>query len=91
MGLSLTVDGLEDAELSIRGSLGIVVGDWKLADGQANEQQVEDAVEIEEAPESSNLGYESIDAAYVLKDNNRVETGREIDDRTVNLEDEDSF
>ena len=58
MSLSLAVDGLEDAELSIRDLPGIVVyvGDWRLADGQVNEQQVDDPAEIDELSESSNPG-----------------------------------
>ena len=54
LGLSLAVDGSEDAELSIRDLLGIVVGDWRLADGQVNEQQVDNPVKIDELPESIN-------------------------------------
>ena len=62
----------------------MVVGDWRLADGQINEQQVEDPVEIDEIPESSNPGDKSIDAEDVLKDSNQVETGMEINDRNSN-------
>lgn len=43
----------------------MVVGDWRLADGQINELQVEDLVEIDEIPESNNSGNKTFDAEYV--------------------------
>ncbi|MCJ1349941.1 hypothetical protein MMC31_008184 [Peltigera leucophlebia] len=76
----------------------LYVGDWRLADGQVNEQQVDNPAQIDEVPESSNPGDKSIDAEYVLEDSNQVKTGMEIDDRKSdseleqgNLEDEEDF
>ena len=64
LGLSLALDGSEDAELLIRDLPGIVVGDWRLADGRVNEQQVDDPVEV---PESSNLGINLLMQSMCIK------------------------
>lgn len=72
------MDSSEDAKLSIRDLPGMVVGDWRLEDGQMNEQHVEDLVEIDEAPESSNSSNRTADAEYVVEEDDQIEI--EVDD-----------
>ena len=92
LGLSLVVDGSEDEELSIRDLLGIVVGDWRPANGEINEQEVEDPVEMDESTiDTGDSGTSGIDTEYVLGNGTDVESGVQVEnERNNNSEMEDN-
>ncbi len=85
------MDGSEDEELSIRDLPGIVVGDWRLTNGEINEQQVEDPVEIDESTiETGDSGTSGIDTEYVLGSGTDVESEVQVDEENDNSEMEDN-
>lgn len=91
LGLSLAVDGSEDAEISIRDLPGMEVGDWRLPSDQIDEQQVDDPDEIDEA--TVNAGNEAsdkfVEVEYGLNDEKGVENGEQDEERNSDSELED--
>ncbi len=66
------------------------MGDWRLANGEINEQQVEDPVEMDESTGGS--GTSSIDTEYVLGNGTDVESGVQVENEGNNnseMEDND--
>ena len=91
LSLLLAVYGAKNVELSIKDLPGIMVGDWKLASSQVNEQQVEDPIEIDESTvevdEVSNL---SADTEYVFDNDNGAGNEKQAGDKNSNSELEDN-
>ena len=66
LGLSLAVDGSEDAEISVKDIPDLEVGDWRLSSDQEDVQEVEEV--IESTTVETNEGFDNGEREYVMQD-----------------------
>ena len=89
LGLSLAVDGSEDAEISVKDIPDIEVGDWRLPD-QDDVQEMEEASEITAA--KGDEGPDNVEREYVMQDEmdemDEMEEMNEMDEDEGEKEDE---